>query len=773
MYRAYAQDAQARINLGIRRRLAPLLGNSRRKIELMNGLLLSLPGTPVVYYGDEIGMGDNFYLGDRNGVRTPMQWSPDRNAGFSRANSQRLYFPVIIDPEYHFEAINVEVQHSNPQSLLWWMKRTLSLRKQHKAFGRGSLEFLYPDNNKILAFLRTYGEERILVVANLSRFAQHAELSLPALRGLHPVEMSGRSAFPPVGDGPYPLSLGPHGFFWFALEKAPPTTKPVHLASAPEAWPEVAWTEEGQAQFAEDLGRLLTPVLPTVLRARSWFWGKSRDLIRAEIVDAIAVTELSAIALIQADYADGEPERYLLPVAAALGARGEELAAHDPGGVLARIKDERGASVGVLYDAVRDRAFGESLLDVMGRRSGIKGRQGELEGWSDRQLRKTRAVQRDRVPGQVTVSAGDASVTFGSRFILRLIRRPEGEHPDLEIVAFLAERGFAHCPPVRGVMAYRTEAGASTLAVLQDYVTHETDGWLVTLDELGRYSERILTGSPAPPLPADGIIELAARDVPADVRHAIGPFLTTVELLARRTAEMHTTLASDPVDPRFAPEPFSALYQRSLVQSVRNLGRSVLQRLRRRLRTLPETVQADAQRAVALEAEILKRSRAAFETRFRSKRIRYHGNYHLGRVLYTGRDFVMLFFEGEPGRPLAERRIKRSPLRDVASMLRSFHYVTAHALSGRVSSGAVRGEDIPVLEPALRAWRAWVGAAFLRQYLQTAAGQPFAPAGPDELRASLTGYLLEKTLHEIGYELDQRPEWVTIPLSELLDLMKG
>jgi len=702
-----------------------------------------------------------------------MQWSPDRNAGFSRANSQRLYFPVIIDPEYHFEAINVEVQASNPQSLLWWMKRTLSLRKQYKAFGRGSLEFLYPDNNKILAFLRTHGEERILVVANLSRFSQHAELSLPALRGLHPVEMSGRSAFPPIGDGPYSISLGPHGFFWFALERAAPTTKPRHVPSAPAAWPEVTWTEDWREHFTEDLGRRLASVLPEALRSRSWFWGKSRDLIRAEIVDAIPVSELSALALVQADYVDGEPERYLLPVAAALGPRGEELAAHDPGAVLARLRDDQGAPAGVLYDAIRDRVFCESVLDVMGRRSALKGTRGELEGWSDRHIRKTRALQADRVPGQVTVSAGEASVTFGSRFILRLIRRPEDEHPDLEVVAFLAEHGFTYCPPVRGVIAYKTPSGTSTLAVLQDYVTHETDGWQVALDELGRYSERILTGSAAPPIPAETTAELAGRELPAEVRQAMGPFLATVELLAQRTAEMHVTLASDPADPRFAPEPFSALYQRSLVQSVRNLGRSVLHRLRRRLRTLPEAVQADAQKAIGLEAEILKRSRAAFETRLRSKRIRYHGNYHLGRVLYTGRDFVMLFFEGEPGRSLAERRIKRSPLRDVASMLRSFHYVTAHALSGRVSSGAVRAEDIPVLEPALRAWRAWVGAAFLRRYLQTAAGQPFAPASPEELRASLTGFLLERTLHEIGYELEQRPEWVTIPLSELLDLMKG
>ena len=773
MYRSYAQDTQARINLGIRRRLAPLLGNNRRKIELMNALLLSLPGTPVVYYGDEIGMGDNFYLGDRNGVRTPMQWSPDRNAGFSRGNSQRLYLPVIIDPEYHFQAVNVEVQQNNPQSLLWWMKRTLSLRKQYKAFGRGTLEFLYPDNNKILAFLRTHGEERILVIANLSRFAQHAEIALPALRGLHPVEMFGRSAFPAIGEGPYSVSLGPHGFFWFVLEKTPPSTRVTHLPPAAEDWPAVTWTPGWEERFTDGLGAHLAPVLAAALRSRPWFWGRSRALIRVDLVDAVPVTKSSAVALLQADYVEGEPERYLLPVAVGLGRAGEEIAARHPGSVLARLRDAGGAPAGVLYDAVCDRTFCEALLGIMGRRSGLKGEQGELEGWSDRQIRRTRALQSDRVPGQVTVEQGDASVTFGSRFVLRLIRRPEDEHPDLEVVQFLAEHGFANCPPVRGVISYTTTGATSTLAVLQDYVAHETDGWLVTLDELGRYCERMLTGGSAPAVPTEGPAELAGRETPADVKQAIGPFLQTIELLGQRTGEMHLALASDSTDPRFAPEPFSALYQRSLVQSVRNVGRFVLHRLRRRLRTLPEAVQADAQRALQLETEILRRSRVAFETRFRSKRIRYHGNYHLGRVLYTGRDFVVLFFEGEPGRPLAERRIKRSPLRDVASMLRSFHYVTAHALSGRVSSGAVRAEDMPILEPALRAWRAWVGAAFLRKYLHTVAEASFAPASPEELRAALTGYLLERTLHEIGYELDQRPDWVTIPLSELLDLMKA
>ena len=218
MYRTYAQDRGMRINLGIRRRLAPLLENDRRRIELMNALLLSLPGTPVLYYGDEIGMGDNIYLGDRNGVRTPMQWSPDRNAGFSRANPQKLYLPVNIDPEYHYEALNVETQNNNSHSLLWWMKRMIAQRKQHPAFGRGKMEILFPGNRKILAFVREFEDEKILVVANLSRFTQCAELDLSKHREAVPVEVFGRNRFPAITEQPYLLSLGPHAFQWFHLQ---------------------------------------------------------------------------------------------------------------------------------------------------------------------------------------------------------------------------------------------------------------------------------------------------------------------------------------------------------------------------------------------------------------------------------------------------------------------------------------------------------------------------------------------------------------------------
>src|SRR5437773_7714019 len=242
MWRTYAADRQARINLGIRRRLAPLMQNHRGRIHLMNGLLFSFPGTPIVYYGDEIGMGDNIYLGDRNGVRTPMQWSADRNAGFSRSNPQQLYLPAIIDPQYHYEQVNVDVQQSSPYSLLWWMKRLIATRRRFRAFGRGTMEFLYPENRKILAFVRRFEDETILIVANLSRLVQVFELDLSQFHGMVPVELSGGTHFPEITDRPYFLNLSPFAFYWFALEKqrveVPPGAEEVPLIPA-KTWGEL------------------------------------------------------------------------------------------------------------------------------------------------------------------------------------------------------------------------------------------------------------------------------------------------------------------------------------------------------------------------------------------------------------------------------------------------------------------------------------------------------------------------------------------------------
>ncbi len=330
MYRVYARDPRARINLGIRRRLAPLMGNNRRKIELLNALLLSLPGAPIIYYGDELGMGDNIYLGDRNAVRTPMQWNANRNAGFSNAGPQQLFLPVVVDYEYHYETVNVETQHNNPNSLLSWMKRLIALRHSSTALGQGSIEMLYPKNDRVLAFIRRAGDERVLVAANLSAVPQYSELDLSSLEGQVPVELFGQGEFPRIGKEPYMLMFGAHAFYWFALKQAvanqrsesgdqrsdlrPPTTDLSLRLPALEVHGD--WEEVFEAPACRKLERLL----PAFLRSRQWFGGKSRTIRTVEVGDVLPirspkVNAAVSVALLRVEYADGEPEGYLLPIA--------------------------------------------------------------------------------------------------------------------------------------------------------------------------------------------------------------------------------------------------------------------------------------------------------------------------------------------------------------------------------------------------------------------------------------------------------------------------
>ena len=319
MYRVYASDPHARINLGIRRRLAPLLANSRRKIELLNTLLLSMPGTPIIYYGDEIGMGDNFYLGDRNGCRTPMQWSPDRNAGFSRANPQQLYLPVTIDPEYHYEAVNVENQQKNLSSLLWWMRRVIAMRKNFKAFSRGSLEFLYPDNAKVLAFLRRNENQTILVVVNLSRFAQSAELDLSRFSGFVPMEVFSRNLFRPIKKSRYVITLGPHAYYWFALQAPTEGRRTLKKPLVPtiHARAELhTLLNDGQREQLEN------EILPNYIQTRRWFGSKARTLRHLRVIEHPAVSsdaDAGRLWFVEVSYLDGPTETYALPVKIASG----------------------------------------------------------------------------------------------------------------------------------------------------------------------------------------------------------------------------------------------------------------------------------------------------------------------------------------------------------------------------------------------------------------------------------------------------------------------
>ena len=767
MYRVYANDTQARINLGIRRRLAPLLGNNRRKIELMNSLLFSLPGTPVLYYGDEIGMGDNIYLGDRNGVRTPMQWSGDRNAGFSRANPQRLYLPVIVDPEYHYETVNVEAQQSNPSSMLWWTKRLIALRKRFRAFGRGTIEFLYPDNRKVLAFVRRYEDECVLVVANLSRFSQYVQLDLSSVRGSVPVELFGRSEFPPVGTEPYVLTLGPHGFFWFAL-RSPTESTALRLDSE---LPTVSLTPSLGATIDASSSRdeLITTVSRHMERQR-WFQGKARKLRGTHLVDRVTLEPKSRtpieVALLGVDYIEDDAEVYAVPLAST---RGE-------GDWLQRATIATVAGDGErLVDALALPETHSALLDLITGRRRVRGRTGELIGSRTNALKNLLPQLGQAESRLLSAEQTNSSIAYGDTLVLKVFRRlEEGESLDLEIGRFLSERAFAYAPAVAGAIEYRADGRARTFAVLQEYVPNEGDAWGLTLDAVADAFERAATREttpPSEPITTRALLRAANEESTEAAREVAGTAIEHARLLGQRTAELHLALGSEPEDPVFAPEAFTMFYQRSLYQSMRNLAGRIFQVLNARLDTLPESAREDARAVLGMEDRLLARFRRIIEGKLHGQRIRTHGDYHLGQVLFTGRDFVITDFEGEPARPLSERRIKRSPLRDVAGMLRSYHYA---AYSGVLEGdgGMATAQEREHRMPWAEAWYGAVATAFLHQYMDCMEGSELLPPTRGEVEILLEAYLLEKAVYELGYEMNNRPGWTPIPLLALHQLLE-
>ncbi len=833
MYRVYAQDAQARINVGIRRRLAPLLGKDRRRIELLNSLLFSLPGAPVLYYGDEIGMGDNIYIGDRNGVRTPMQWNGDRNAGFSNANPQRLYLPVIIDPEFNYQAINVETQQGNPHSLLWWTRRLIALRKRHRAFSRGSLEFLQPENHHVLAFLRQSAEETLLVVANLSRFVQPIELDLAAYDGLTPVELFGGTAFPPIAAGRlYPLTLGPHNFFWFSLVREPSRRARRRVqAGEPAEVPQFQVAGGDWRACLAGTGRTaFEAAIAARLPALRWFAGKARTLRTVTIGEVIPLTPAAPplpeayLLLLDVTYEQGEAERYAVPVAWAAETPGTRPPGR-PQGWLARVATSGAAApagLGVLYDPLDDPAFDLGLLAAIGGGRRFAGAASEVASWTDRSFAALAGggaggvgggeTAAELTPRPLSTEQSNSSVRFGDRLVLKLLRKLEpGVNPDLEVARFLLEStSFRNLPPLAGgldihaahgtaspaaaaataVASSRAGRGAEpvTLALLTGFVANEGDAWSFTLEALGRYFERVRTGwgrgdfGPAPhDAVAAPLLDLAAAaaatdgaGAPADLYERIGTYLPAARLLGERTADLHLALASAPPDnAAFAPEPFSTLHQRSLYESMRTLTARTFDLLRRQLGDLAPEVRDQAEAVLAAADQVRARFGTLLGPKIAATRIRTHGDYHLGQVLHTGKDFVILDFEGEPARSLSERRLKRSPLRDVAGMLRSFQYAAFAWLFEESATGIIPPTDLPMFESWALYWERWVAATFLAAYLARTAGASFIPADRGDLASLLDAYTLEKAVYELAYELNHRPGWVGIPLAgirQILDL---
>jgi maltose alpha-D-glucosyltransferase/alpha-amylase len=775
MYRFYAQDPRARLNLGIRRRLAPLLGNDRRKIELMNILLFSLPGTPTLYYGDEIGMGDNYYLGDRDGVRTPMQWSADRNAGFSRAGPHQLYLPVIIDPEYHFEAINVETQSKNPSSLLWWMKRLISIRKNMQPLTRGDLQFLFPENPRVLAFTRNWEGETLLAVTNLSRFHQVVELDLSGFSTFTPREVFSQNRFPDIGEEPYRLTLGPYDFLWLSLTRQREALRPLGAGETVELSVEGCWTRvlRGEARR-----RLEKQILPDFLASRCWYADGDRQLRRIRIIEELPLSPKDGgpvLLVLEAEYGDDPTVLYLLPLAFAPQAQALDALERFKSEMLARLTVD--GSWGLLYDGGYSEEVHRLLHGLLLGRRKIRGRWGELAGCQ---------LPRKKVPGELRQGFGSSrvlgqsdeqsergglsntSIVFDNRMYLKLYRRFEGgSNPDTEMVRTLSDAArFSGVPRYLASLEYHQgESDTLVVALLQEYIPNQGDAWTMLQGALSRYYEEVLTGDrgvsegirePGSPLDSDhGRIDPAALALIGSL------YVQFAELLGKRTAEMHAALASVKTDPMFAPEPFSKLYQRSLYQSLRS---RILRSFRVLDSGLSELEEADKQEIRALlsrREDILAALLQIVENKISGMKTRVHGDYNLRQVLFTGREFMIIDFEGEPGLAAGARRLKYSPLRDVADMIRSFYYAAYAALFHHT---AAHPGDLAVLQPYASLWHRSVSRLFLSAYRRAASDAGILLGEEAEQRLLLRAFLLDKGIAGVVHELKKRPEWLTIPV---------
>jgi maltose alpha-D-glucosyltransferase / alpha-amylase len=574
------------------------------------------------------------------------------------------------------------------------------------------------------------------------------------------------------------LTLGPHSFFWFTLEAPPAADAAV---PAPEAAVPTVRVSGPCAQLLQPEGRdRLTALVANYVKDRRWFGGKARTIRAAGIPEVVRLpfgSDGAYLVSLAISYTEGGPETYVLPLAVATGEEALRVQRDLPLTVLSPLRGEDGD--GVLYEVMGENDFCQALLDAIVRRRRFKGAAGELVCAPARVLRRLREpLDGASHAAPLKAEQSNTSIVYGEQLILKVFRRvDEGVNPELEISRFLTERAaFAHTAPLAGAVEYRPRRGeVRTVAVLHGFVPNEGDAWRYTLDTLGRYCETALAQPPAtqPSVPPSHVLTLMEEEPPDLARQMIGPYSESARLLGERTAEMHIALASDPTDPLFAPEPFSTLYQRSIYQSMRSSAIQSFQLLRQRLKHLSETVAAEARQVLGLEDETFRRFHRLLQHKMTATRTRYHGDFHLGQVLYTGKDFVIIDFEGEPGRPLSERQIKRSPLRDVAGMLRSFHYAASAALFDQINKGLgdSHARAAASLEPWLRLWQAWVSATFLRAYFAKAGQHAFVPPNRTDLQILLDAFVLEKAVYEIRYELNNRPGWVHIPLRGVVQLL--
>ena len=756
LWRTYATDSRARLNLGIRRRLAPLLDNDRRKIELMNALLLSMPGTPVLYYGDELGMGDNYYLGDRDGVRTPMQWSADRNGGFSRADPQRLYLPPIMDANYGYQAIDVEAQQRDPSSLLNWMTRMIRVRKTHPAFGRGTLEFLYPRNRKVLAYMREHEDEKLLCVFNLARSAQAVELDLRAHAGAVPVELTGNSAFPPIGELPYMLTLPAYGFYWFVIETE--VAQPRWHVPPPEVAPDFITliASDGWASIfsSAQRARLEHEALPDFFFRQRWFGAKDAHFARVELSPRATLEGLVSYSLTLSDVLlpGGDTQRYFLPLSVQWGSEHLRPGAPLLGFTLCRVRS--GARVGALLDGCYDTDFVRDFVRALGEGRSAATCDGQVEfspgpNWP--------AISPEAQIRPVGAEQSNVSAIIGERIMLKIYRRIRaGVQPELEVARFLTEvADFPNTPEFLGVVEdVPADGDRSILAIAFAFVPNQGDAWNAIVEGLDRKLEELM---------------LLGEEMEETRESEEEPYVFPIDLavrLGQRTAELHRAFATPTSDAAFASEKLTEDDIALWSETVRREAEHVLNELERGLSGFSSQTERLVSRLLDARDDV----RARIETIIRCPPVglktRIHGDYHLGQVLIAQDDVMIIDFEGEPARPLAERREKSSPLRDVAGMLRSFDYAASAAIERFASRTGEVPERIAV---AAATWRNRATRDFLEAYFATLpelAG-PGGQSGPGLLDL----FLLQKAFYEIAYETASRPAWLPIPVRGVLDLL--
>ncbi|MBU4611825.1 maltose alpha-D-glucosyltransferase [Achromobacter sp. GG226] len=760
LWNFYAADRRARINLGIRRRLAPLLERDRRRIELMKSLLFSMPGTPVMYYGDEIGMGDNIHLGDRDGVRTPMQWSPDRNGGFSRADPENLVLPPIMGPLYGFEAVNVEAQERDPHSLLNWTRRMLAIRRQHRVFGRGSLSFLFPGNRKILAYLRSFEDKTILCVANLSHATQAVELDLAAYDGRVPVELMGGTPFPNIGTLPYLLTLPPYGFYWFDLsaDVAPPSWH----TTAPEQLPEYATLVlRGRTgyQLTEGAERTLRQeVLPAYLRLRRWFAAKDQKLGSVQIAYAVPLPGVTETYLAEIEAKVGNStQRYALPVtlrwADDLSGLPQQLA-------LARVR--RIAQMGVVTDAFTVPEFAHGVIAAL--RAGAEVPVRSAEGNQRIRFLAQPGLADIDLPADAPIDwlsaeQSNSSLVIDDKVMLKLVRRVVGgEHPEAEMTRYLTAAGYANTPALLGEVVREDAQGMRhTFILASAFVPNEGDAWNWTLDYLRQTLDAV---------------QMTDEDK-AHYDDQLQGYAAVAAMIGRRLAELHAVLAAPTDNAAFAPEDLDARGAKQRADAVTKMLERALDALRQwgpsadaRLRTVADALLAQRQSLLSRVRELAEAERGTRQTRI-------HGDLHLGQILVAQGDAYLIDFEGEPARGIEERRAKASPWRDVAGMLRSFDYAAAALADTGDAVQADGAAQAAAADPAsvsrqrrdalLARFRHVASASLLEAYRArlTEAGDTLGEAAGQPV---LELALLEKAAYEICYEAANRPTWLGIPL---------